>query len=102
MRNVPAPIKVLNPIASNLDVMRTTLLGGLLDSLRTNVNRKQERVRIFETGRCFFRDAERIDQPLRIGGLAFGSALPEQWDGGKARRRLFRRQGRRRGTGRRR
>jgi len=77
------PIRVLNPIASNLDVMRTTLLGGLLDTLRTNANRKQERVRIFEIGRCFRRDPGGYAQPLRVGGLAFGPALPEQWDGGK-------------------
>ena len=73
------PIKVLNPIASQFDVMRTTLLGGLLETLRTNLNRKLERVRIFEAGRCFVRDGERYAQPLRIGGVAFGSALPEQW-----------------------
>ena len=75
-------IKVLNPIATNLDVMRTTLLGGLLETLRTNVNRKLERVRVFEIGRCFVRDGERYDQPLRIGGLAYGPALSEHWDGG--------------------
>jgi phenylalanyl-tRNA synthetase beta chain len=63
--------------------MRTTLLGGLLDTLRTNANRKQERVRIFEIGRCFLREAGGYAQPLRVGGLAFGPALPEQWDGGK-------------------
>ena len=77
------PIRVLNPIASNLDVMRTTLLGGLLDTLRTNANRKQERVRIFEVGRCFLREPGGYAQPLRVGGLAYGPALPEQWDGGK-------------------
>jgi phenylalanyl-tRNA synthetase beta chain len=76
-----APIKVLNPIASNLDVMRTTLLGGLLETLRTNVHRKLERVRVFEAGRCFYRDGERYGQPRRIGGLAFGPALPEHWGG---------------------
>jgi phenylalanyl-tRNA synthetase beta chain len=79
----PAPIRVLNPIASNLDVMRTTLLGGLLDTLRTNANRKQERVRIFEIGRCFLREPGGYAQPLRVGGLAFGPALPEQWEGAK-------------------
>ncbi len=73
------PIKVLNPIASQFDVMRTTLLGGLVETLRTNLNRKLERARIFEAGRCFLRDGERYAQPLRIGGLAFGPALPEQW-----------------------
>ena len=77
------PIKVLNPIASQFDVMRTTLIGGLLETLRTNLNRKLERVRIFETGRCFFRDGELYSQPLRIGGLAFGPALPEQWSSPK-------------------
>jgi phenylalanyl-tRNA synthetase beta chain len=78
------PIPVLNPIASNLDVMRSSLLGGLLDTLRTNANRKQERVRIFEVGRCFRRGAQGFDQPTRIGGLACGTAQPEQW--GEAKR----------------
>jgi phenylalanyl-tRNA synthetase beta chain len=76
---VADPVKVLNPIASHMDVMRSSLLGGLLDTLRANLNRKHERVRIFECGRCFFRDGERYVQPLRIGGLAFGGALAEQW-----------------------
>jgi phenylalanyl-tRNA synthetase beta chain len=75
----PNPVRVLNPIASNLDAMRSTLLGGLIDTLRTNVNRKQERVRIFEAGRCFFRDGESYGQPMRVGALAAGPALPEQW-----------------------
>jgi phenylalanyl-tRNA synthetase beta chain len=79
MRPDANPIKVLNPIASQFDVMRTTLLGGLLETLRTNLNRKLERARIFEVGRCFYRDGERYAQPLRIAGLAFGPALPEQW-----------------------
>ena len=80
----PNPIRVLNPIASDLDAMRSTLLGGLIETLRTNTNRKQERVRVFELGRCFFRDGESYGQPLRLGGLASGSAAPEQW--GEAKR----------------
>ena len=36
-------------------------------------------MRIFEVGRCFFRDGEDYGQPLRIGALAAGLALPEQW-----------------------
>ena len=74
-----APIAVLNPIASHLDVMRTTLAGGLLDVLRTNLSRQHQRVRVFESGRCFLRTGDGHDQPLRLGGLAFGRALPEQW-----------------------
>jgi len=73
------PIKVLNPIAAHLDVMRTSMLPGLVDTLRTNVNRKMSRIRIFEVGRIFSRANSHYDQPLRVGGLAFGSARPEQW-----------------------
>jgi phenylalanyl-tRNA synthetase beta chain len=80
-----APIRVLNPIAAHLDVMRTTLLPGLLETLRSNLNHKAPRVRIFEIGRVFQRADAGYRQPLRVGGLAFGSALPEQW-GERARR----------------
>lgn len=73
------PIRVLNPIASHLDVMRGSLLAGLLDTLRANANHKQERVRIFEVGRCFLRRDGGYDQPIRVGALAFGAVLPEQW-----------------------
>jgi phenylalanyl-tRNA synthetase beta chain len=41
-------------------------------------------VRIFEVGRCFRRAEESYDQPLRVGGLAFGPAFTEQW--GEAKR----------------
>jgi phenylalanyl-tRNA synthetase beta chain len=71
------PLAVLNPIAAHLDVMRTTLLPGLIGVLQTNVKRKLPRVRVFEVGRVFARDG--FAQPLRIGGLAFGSNEPEQW-----------------------
>ncbi len=78
------PIRLANPIASQLAVMRSTLLGGLVGNLITNRHRQQQRVRVFEIGRCFRRDAagqpvKGFDQPLLIAGLAAGPALPEQW-----------------------
>ncbi|MEP7207773.1 MAG: phenylalanine--tRNA ligase subunit beta [Casimicrobiaceae bacterium] len=73
------PIRVLNPIAQQLDVMRTTLAGGLLEVLGTNLARRDEQVRIFEVGRCFERRPDGEYQPLRLGGLAYGHAVPEQW-----------------------
>ncbi|HEY8857776.1 MAG TPA: phenylalanine--tRNA ligase subunit beta [Rugosibacter sp.] len=79
------PIILANPIASNMSVMRSTLIGGLVDTLVTNRKRQTERVRIFELGRCFFRTDNSalvagFDQPLRLAGLAAGFAAPEQWD----------------------
>ena len=73
------PVAVENPIASHLDVMRTTLLPGLLRTLASNVGQGARRARIFEYGRTFRRDGAGYAQPMRIGGLAFGPALPEQW-----------------------
>jgi phenylalanyl-tRNA synthetase beta chain len=74
----PNPIKLLNPIASQMSVMRSSLIGSLLQVLRFNAARKAPRVRVFELGRVFLRDAsvkstdatvEGFDQPMRIAGL---------------------------------
>ncbi len=73
------PVRVLNPIASQMDVMRTSLLPGLIATLQANLNRKESRIRIFELGRTFVHAAAGYAQPVRLGGLAYGSALPEQW-----------------------
>src|SRR5690606_34153893 len=48
-----APIRLANPIAAQMDVMRTSLWGGMLEALRSNLNRKATRIRLFESGRVF-------------------------------------------------
>ncbi len=78
------PIQLANPIASQMGVMRTNLIGGLVDVLATNRKRQTERVRVFEVGRVFSRDpagqpVSGFRQSVRVGGLWAGSALPEQW-----------------------
>ena len=74
------PIKLKNPIASNLSVMRSSIWGGLLDVLVYNLNRQQTRVRLFEIGATYHHDANNTyAETTRISGLAYGDALPEQW-----------------------
>jgi phenylalanyl-tRNA synthetase beta chain len=73
------PIALKNPIASQMSVMRSSLLGGLLAALRTNLARKQPRVRLFEIGGCFAAEAGSYTQNERLAGLAYGGALSEQW-----------------------
>lgn len=82
------PIRLLNPIASHLAVMRTQLIGGLVDILKYNLNHKAERVRVFEIGRVFCPDesipdgpwtVKGIRQPKHIAGLAYGTAADLQW-----------------------
>ena len=82
------PINVLNPIAAPMAVMRSSLIGNLVQVLRTNLARKTGRVRVFEIGRVFMRspgspDGPRsvagVEQPMRVAGLAYGGADTLQW-----------------------
>ena len=73
-----SPVRLQNPLAAQYSVMRSTLIGGLIEILQNNLNRKQSRVRVFEIARIF-RDETPNGQPERIGALVYGSALPEQW-----------------------
>jgi phenylalanyl-tRNA synthetase beta chain len=75
----PDPIRLVNPLASTMTVMRSSLAAGLLETLRLNVKRQQARVRLFEIGCCFSRRDGELRQPEHLGGLAYGSAAPEQW-----------------------
>ena len=82
------PIRLVNPMASHMAVMRSSLLGSLLGVLHLNVSRKATRVRLFEVGRVFMRDPAALDasdavagvrQPMRLAGLAYGCAQAVQW-----------------------
>jgi phenylalanyl-tRNA synthetase beta chain len=78
------PVRLANPIASQMSVMRSSLIGGLVANVVTNRKRQTNRVRVFEIGRCFARDSagkpvDGFHQPVRIAALAAGFARPEQW-----------------------
>ncbi|MEO6322206.1 MAG: phenylalanine--tRNA ligase subunit beta [Polaromonas sp.] len=84
----PNPIKLLNPIASQMSVMRSSLLGSLLQVLKFNLDRKAPRVNVFELGRVFLRDAQSQDtdttvagfnQPMRVAGLTYGPRSQLRW-----------------------
>jgi phenylalanyl-tRNA synthetase beta chain len=82
-----APVRLANPIAAQMSVMRSSLIGGLIGNLALNLRRRIDRVRLFEIGRCFLREAAQggadalaaYRQPLRLAALAAGPAVPEQW-----------------------
>jgi phenylalanyl-tRNA synthetase beta chain len=74
-----SPVALQNPIASNLAVMRSSLIGGLVGALRFNLNRKQARVRLFEVGACFAQAENEYLQSQRLSALAYGEVMAEQW-----------------------
>ncbi len=82
------PVRLLNPIASQMGVMRSSLLGSLVAALKFNLDRKASRVRLFEVGRVFFKDPSVTSsdttvagfaQPMRVAGLCQGSVDALQW-----------------------
>lgn len=82
------PIRLLNPIASQMSVMRTTMIGSLVANIQFNLNRKVSRIRLFEIGAIFLKDdsveegpltVKGYAQPKRLAAAAYGYAEEEQW-----------------------
>jgi phenylalanyl-tRNA synthetase beta chain len=73
------PLALANPISSELAVMRSSLWPGLVRALRHNLNRQQERVRLFETGLRFVSQDNELKQESMISSVACGPLLPLQW-----------------------
>ena len=82
------PVRLLNPIASQMSVMRSSLIGNLMSVLKFNLDRKASRVRVFEIGRVFFKSASVLDsdstvagfeQPMKVSGLCYGPVDSLQW-----------------------
>lgn len=73
------PIRLANPISSEMAVMRQSLWPGLLQAMRFNQNRQQNRVRLFELGRVFTGDLDRVVETDRLAAVICGPRFPEQW-----------------------
>ena len=72
-------LPLANPIASELSVMRTSLLPGLLGALRFNQKRQQQRIRLFETGLIFQND-NNLSQIPAFAGVITGNINKNHWD----------------------
>ncbi|MBY8824613.1 phenylalanine--tRNA ligase subunit beta [Sphingomonas colocasiae] len=69
-----------NPISEDMKVMRPSLLPGLLAAAARNQARGAETIRLFEIGRRYFADAER----LTLGFVLAGDRTARSWQAGKA------------------
>ena len=72
-------VKLANPLSSEMSVMRTSIWQGLLQAVRYNLNRQQNRVRLFETGQVFLQGEAGLQQVDRIAGAISGLVKDEQW-----------------------
>ncbi|MEE9334070.1 MAG: phenylalanine--tRNA ligase subunit beta [Granulosicoccaceae bacterium] len=102
LRSDLIPLALANPISADMSVMRTTLLGGLLNVMRHNQSRQWPSMKLFETGLRFLPTNERavdeldqyldashgndlqIDQTIQqqqmLAGIVVGYASPENWN----------------------
>ena len=71
-------VPLANPLSADLAVMRPSLLPGLIEALRHNRARQQERVRLFEVARVFEAGNPPVETPS-LAIVASGNARAEQW-----------------------
>ncbi|MFJ1339288.1 phenylalanine--tRNA ligase subunit beta [Pseudomonas caricapapayae] len=77
------PLLLANPISSDMAAMRASLWPGLVKSLQHNLNRQQDRVRMFESGLRFVGQLGDLKQEPMLAGVVCGSRLPEGWANGR-------------------
>ncbi|MFH1829783.1 MAG: phenylalanine--tRNA ligase subunit beta [Pseudomonadota bacterium] len=81
----PTPVKITNPISQEQGVMCTSLLPGLLDVLKLNLNRQRNDLRFFALQRVFQRPGAvgPSDEPLTLAGIMTGKRYPGSWQSSK-------------------
>ena len=73
------PVRLANPLAENMSVMRTSLIPGLVQALQFNLNRQRDRVRLFEVGASYHKAESGYREVKRLAGVVCGARLPVQW-----------------------
>ena len=71
-------LPLANALSSDLEVMRTALLPGLMETLSGNLRRQQERARFFEIGTVFEQNGS-LAESLHVAAVACGNFVAEQW-----------------------
>ena len=84
------PVTLLNPISEDMTVMRKSLLPGLLRVLKTNLSRRMESIRLYETGRVFIPFPVRIFRKSACSSLVLWSVpVPRRTGTGRKNRGIF-------------
>ncbi|MBC8625220.1 phenylalanine--tRNA ligase subunit beta [Alloprevotella sp. Lung230] len=63
-------VRLINPLSTDLNVMRQTLLFGGLESIAHNANRKASNLRFFEFGNCYHFDADKKNPEKVLAGYS--------------------------------
>lgn len=72
-------VELMNPISSDMAVMRTSLLPGLVGAVQHNLSRQQKRIKLFETGQSFIASDKKVSHVKTLAGVACGERVAESW-----------------------
>ncbi len=73
------PVLLNNPISTEMSVMRTSLIPGLVKAVGYNQKRQSTRIKLFEEGQCFIQKEKTLEQNHWLAAVVFGTQLPESW-----------------------
>ncbi len=76
-----AIVELKNPLSSEMNVLRSSLLPGLLDSLQNNLSRKNNEVALFEVGRIFLSTNGIIKEERHVAIAWTGQRNSPFWSG---------------------
>jgi len=82
-------VRLLNPLSSDLNVMRQTLLFGMMEAVQLNINHRNADLKLYEFGNCYFYDESRRDdasplapysEAMRLALTVTGASSPMSWN----------------------
>lgn len=76
-----SPVELLNPLSTDLSIMRHSMLPGALETIAYNLNRKQDVLQLFELGKVYSKSGARYSESSRIGLYITGPIHREHWKG---------------------
>lgn len=72
-------VKLLNPLSSDLSVMRQSMLPGLLENTIYNINRKNTNIKLFEFGKIYSKSQDGYSENYQLALLISGNKKDENW-----------------------
>lgn len=72
-------VKLLNPLSSDLSVMRQSMLPGLLENTIYNINRKNTNIKLFEFGKIYSKSQDGYSENYQLAILISGNKKDENW-----------------------
>ncbi len=72
-------IKLINPLTKNMNVLRTTLIPGLLFNTINNVKQNIHKIKLFEIGSCYYQKKTQFIKTTQLSAIIYGHKYKNHW-----------------------